>query len=68
MHSSQAPGRLCDFWPTESLWAYVKKVLTKKVSKSPAFKKGVGALQWAEREKQRKDGERLKHFSKSIPI
>ena len=39
---SQAPGRLCDFWPTESLWAWVKGRLTKKVSKSKAFKKGVG--------------------------
>ena len=36
----QAPGRLCDFWPTESVWSWVKRRLTKKVSKSRAFKKG----------------------------
>jgi len=42
----------------------VKRRLTKKVSKSPAFKKGVGAQQWAEREKQRKDGETLETLFK----
>ena len=40
---SQAPGRLCDFWPTESIWAYVKDVLPKKVSQHSYWKKGVGA-------------------------
>ena len=33
---------MCDFWPTESLWANVKARLTKKVSKSKAWKGGVG--------------------------
>ena len=42
----------------------MKRRLTKKVSKSPAFKKGVGAQQWAEREKQRKDGETLETLFK----
>jgi len=38
----KAPGRLCDFWPTESLWGWIKQHLTKRVSKDATFKKGVG--------------------------
>ena len=39
---SQAPGRLCDFWATESIWAYVKPKIAKAVSKHPRWRKGVG--------------------------
>ena len=44
---------MCDYWPTENVWSWVKRALIKKVSKNRAFKKGVGthaAIQQRERE------------------
>ena len=38
----KAPGRLCDFWITEGVWANRKPVLIKVVQKSRKWRKGIG--------------------------
>ena len=43
---------MSDYWPTELVWSWVKRKLTKKVSQNRAFKKGCGthaAIQQRER-------------------
>ena len=39
---------MCDVWPTESVWAWVKNKLVKRQSQHAIWRHGIGHQHWIE--------------------